>query len=99
MPELFRNLGRPAGGDVGVSFGPGPRLPQYRTARLLWICDPIKTADPEAGCPSNCAAMNRLPYTVIEYDPKNFPEDTWVLVPCEKHADRFESFPDVAPRD
>lgn len=40
-------------------------------------------------------AWNRLPYGTVEFNPKNFPEDTWVLVPCEKHADLFMGYPDV----
>jgi len=74
-------------------------LPKYRSARMMWICDPVRSKDPEAGCPSNCLATNLLPYTVIEYDPEKFPEDSWVLVPCEKHADSFRNYPDVTTRN
>ncbi len=71
------------------------RPPEYRSARMLWICDPVNSADPNGDCPSNCMAWNRLPYGTVEFNPKNFPEDTWVLVPCEKHADLFMGYPDV----
>ncbi len=73
-------------------------VPKYRSARMMWICDPVNSEDPEAGCPSNCLATNLLPYSTIEFDPKNFPEDTWVFYPCEKHADTFRSYPDVVAR-
>jgi len=46
------------------------------------------------GEPSNCMAYNSLPYTTVEFDPKNFPANTWMLVPCEKHSALFESYPD-----
>lgn len=69
--------------------------PKYRTAQMLWLCDPARSSDPEEGCPSNCIAQNHLPYTTVEFEPKNFPEDAWILVPCDEHRHLFTSYPDV----
>lgn len=80
---------------MSVMFGPGPDIPQHRTARLIWRCDPQRSLGEKAGCPSNCIAQNQLPYSTVEYDPKNFPEDTWVVFPCELHGNLFAAYPDV----
>ncbi len=64
----------------------------------MWICDPVRSTDLEAGCPSNCIAQNRLPYTTLEFNAKNFPNDTWILVPCDQHRDWFDDYPDAAAR-
>lgn len=56
----------------------------------MWMC-----------CPgtSVCSALNQLPYETVEYEPSNFPQNTWILSACAKHAELFEGFPDVPPGD
>ena len=63
---------------------------------MLWMCaGPVDHDDSEEECPSNCVAQNELPYTTLAYDAASFPDDTWILVPCEKHSEIFAAFPDV----
>jgi hypothetical protein len=94
MPELIRVLGKPSSSGVGVGFRERD-IPKHRYAKLIWQCDPERSTDGEAVCPSNCIAANLLPYSTVEFDPTKFPEDTWVLYACEKHADSFKSYPDA----
>jgi hypothetical protein len=61
---------------------------------MQWICGAEKTSD-ATECPLNCMAWNRLPYETVEFEAKNFPPDTWEVVPCNKHEKLFTSYPDV----
>jgi hypothetical protein len=94
--ELLQRLGRPGSTGVQVMFeNSSTEPPLFRHARMLWICDPERSSRAQPGCPSNCIAWNRLPYATSEFEASNFPETTWVLSPCEKHADLFADFADV----
>lgn len=73
--------------------------PKVRAANMLWMCDPVRSSDPEEGCPSNCVAQNYLPYITIEYEARNFPEDSWTIVPCERHSSLFRNCPDARGRN
>jgi len=44
--------------------------------------------------PSNCVAHNFLPYETVEFEARNFPEDSWIPSPCESHRDLFAGYPD-----
>ena len=96
LSDLLRQLGKPASSGVSVSYGPETIVPEHRMARMMWTCDPLATveADPCVR-PSNCAGANLLPYSTIEFDPYNFPEETWIIVPCERHSPVFSSYPEA----
>ena len=96
IPDLLRLLGEPAGSGVRVAFGPGRGVPQYRTATMTWMCTLIDESDAGATGPLSCFAYNQLPYSTVEFDPKNFPAQTWVIYPCLKHGELFATYPDAA---
>ncbi len=63
---------------------------------MLWMCEgPSDRDELDKDCPSNCVAQNKLPYEMLAYDAASFPDDTWILVPYEKHRELFATFPDA----
>jgi len=74
-------------------WGPDIKIPEHRIAQWIWLCDAGGIEND--ACPDNCCAQNLLPYEAVEFDPYKFPEEAWVLSPCQKHTDSFVDYPNA----
>jgi len=89
LTALISRLGPPASKRVAVSYSGFQKIPDRRTAQMVWWC---KSGEQD-GCPDNCLASNSLPYEPAVFSIEEFPTDTWALVSCQRHALLFSEFP------
>jgi hypothetical protein len=89
LAALISRLGPSASKRVAVFYSAFQKIPDRRTAQMVWWC---KSAEQD-GCRDSCLASNSLPYEPAVFSIEEFPKDTWALVPCQRHALLFTDFP------
>ncbi len=83
LAELEAKLGQPFTRGTVVSFG-ADNGNSSRSAFVTWPCylaaGEAGTIGGAIGCGSACTAVNEIPY-----ESDVFPDDNWVLEPCDIH--------------
>ncbi len=81
--ELETKLGPPVTRGTRVAFGADGERSRY--AFVGWACNKnvpgAESRERGSGCGAVCMAFN-----VIPYENDVFPDDNWVLEPCDMHA-------------
>ena len=87
LPKLRAKLGEPSSRGSHVQFGTPDDRSRY--AFLTWACfasnGQVGTIANASGCPPACVAYNTIPY-----ESDVFPDDNWMLEPCDLHKKLFQ---------
>jgi hypothetical protein len=87
LAELQAKLGPPISRGIHVQFGTDEHRVRY--AFMTWVCSDLTreagSTEAASGCRSACIAQN-----VVPSESEVFPEDNWILDPCDIHEKYFE---------